>query len=538
MPEGTEILSSNYNAVLFDGCSDLSGVTVRLEVTEDLVTLGNTGFSLQLNAFPQSGVQCQGQTLNWLQYVIYVANGSLSYEIQYWAVGAPGNWPAGYTPQPNTTPWLPVFPNDYYLTGFGSISSNQLPKGSALEIELTTDGSHRVSNATFSYIDPSGNVSPGSFAFPEGTLYPIVAFELNLVGPGGLSKASFTSGAGLLTYSVTSGSLSVQPGGLGGACGEAAIPTGETSNAFYDPVSPMSGPRVTQSLGIASMVVACQILDSGDVFFLVNDGALMYVAGGLTANPPLPPAPLQVDLDAMAFQALDSDHVFVLGSDGNLWLEQGPWTSMTRQHIDGNVAGFQALDANEVYVLGSDGNLWDEQGPWNAMTRQKVDGSVKAFQAVDGRAYVLGTDGNLWDETGPWNQMTRLHVDGNVAQFQALVEFGGPQAFVLGTDGNLWLETGPWTNMTREHVDGTVRGFQALNTSECYVLGRDGNLWYEQGSWNAMTRKQVDGNVAEFEAFNTVQACVVGRDGTLWSESGPWGTVPPTRHQIGGGIYP
>src|SRR5271156_2668008 len=107
-------LSSNNNAVLFDNCASLRNVMVSLSVTEALTTLGNTGFSLQLNCYPQPTSKSQGQTLNWFQYVFYVGgpagNNKLGWEIQYWSAGAPSYapgqpWPPGYTPNPpNTTP--------------------------------------------------------------------------------------------------------------------------------------------------------------------------------------------------------------------------------------------------------------------------------------------------------------------------------------------------------------------------------------------------------------------------------------------------
>lgn len=109
-------LSSSNNAILVDSCQNLQNLTVTLNVTEDMVTVGNTGFSVQLNSYPQPGSTSQNQSINWFQYIIYVGgplNNQLGWEIQYWAVGAtsyaPGQlWPPGYTPNPpNTTPWLP-----------------------------------------------------------------------------------------------------------------------------------------------------------------------------------------------------------------------------------------------------------------------------------------------------------------------------------------------------------------------------------------------------------------------------------------------
>jgi hypothetical protein len=115
------ILLSNNNIVLTDKCNSLQNLTVRLVVTEDLVTVGNTGFSLQLNTYPSPGQTSQGQQLNWFQYVIAIQNNSTSGVAQYWSLGAPSSWPPGYNYRAGTTPWLPVIPGDPVWKTFGSV---------------------------------------------------------------------------------------------------------------------------------------------------------------------------------------------------------------------------------------------------------------------------------------------------------------------------------------------------------------------------------------------------------------------------------
>ena len=78
-------LSSSNNAILVDSCQNLQNLTVTLNVTEDMVTVGNTGFSVQLNSYPQPGSTSQNQSINWFQYIIYVGgplNNQLGWEIQ------------------------------------------------------------------------------------------------------------------------------------------------------------------------------------------------------------------------------------------------------------------------------------------------------------------------------------------------------------------------------------------------------------------------------------------------------------------------
>ncbi len=282
--------TGSNNSVLVDRCQNLSNLTVQFQVTEDLDTVGDHGFSLQLNSYPQPAARTPNSTegttfpgkpvgqLNWFQYLIIVADKKVSFEIQYWASaksyqtgGAGGNppeirWPPGYTPNPvDTSPWLPVFPHSA-ITGtvVGSRSSNKVPAGSLIKIQLATDGNGNVTGATFSIADPGGSVhsastqpwqhyagqsEPATYA-----LFPIYGFQADVVSAPGL-ECTFTSGAGTLTYSVSPGVLSVQ---TVNTCGGSQPGTGESSNTFYGEVTPASGATVTQSLNVP------QLLSYGD----------------------------------------------------------------------------------------------------------------------------------------------------------------------------------------------------------------------------------------------------------------------------------
>jgi hypothetical protein len=250
--------ASNNNAVLIDGCNNLQNLSVLLEVTEDIATTAGSGWSFQLNCYPPAGEYCQTSQVNVFQYIVYVQGGNLSYEIQYWAGGA-SSWPSGYTPQPNTTPWLPCWANDYFLSGpFASINGDTLPRQSTLQIALGTNASGGATSVTFTYNDPDGNNH--STVFNPPAVHPIVACELNLVGPGGSANANFTQGLtnsrGIIYYSISSGQLSVQNGGPGAACGEAGYFTDETSNMSYSDINGAPAGTVTQ---ILQQPVSCAI---------------------------------------------------------------------------------------------------------------------------------------------------------------------------------------------------------------------------------------------------------------------------------------
>jgi hypothetical protein len=257
-------LSGNNNVVLVSQCSNLQALTVTFQVTADLVTVGNTGFGLQLNCFPQAGQTFQNQTLNWFQYGLVIGNASgqlptannqqVGWFVEYWNTNAlNASWPPGYTPNPpNTTPARPVIPNDFTVAPFAPAPSNQILAGSVLQIQLTTTNGN-VTKATFNYTDPSGTLSTASFTFQSNAVFPIYGAQAVLVGPFDGMPVSFTSGAGTLTYNVSSGSLGVETT----SCGGYAEPgTAEDSNSIYGDVTPATGSTVTQSVAVVPMTMS------------------------------------------------------------------------------------------------------------------------------------------------------------------------------------------------------------------------------------------------------------------------------------------
>jgi hypothetical protein len=244
MPQG----SQNYELV-GSNCENIQGLTVILDVSEDLVTSQNGGFSLQLNTLPPPGVTSVGLTLNWIQFTLYVSsnpaygNNEAAFQWQAWALGATA-FPPGYPVPPGTTnPNQPVPPFTQPPPQITPVPSNQLLKGSSLTIALTTDESspYGVTAATFTVQLAGLPAQSVTLNFPPYAQFPIAAFEVDLVGPGQLSTATFTSGAGQLTYSVSGGEVCAQPPGTTGACAFQYYETGENSNASYGPIIPNCG---------------------------------------------------------------------------------------------------------------------------------------------------------------------------------------------------------------------------------------------------------------------------------------------------------
>ena len=310
----------------------------------------------------------------------------------------------------------------------------------------------------------------------------------------------------------------------------------------------------------------------------------------------------------------------------NLWLETVDPSSrlVTKVQVDGNTeaSNWQALDANTIYVKGTDGNLWLEKGPFGQVPlpscgsnniqqqnqcRIQVDANVasvnntSAYYGIygpmgapagfcaldDNTVFVLGSDRKLWLEYGPFGQIPlpnqaptlgpprscRFLIDGNVINYQPIPSpvddfYLSGQIYVLGFDGNLWLEWGPFYSGSsgRVLVDANVLDFWAIDGNRCLVEGLDGNLWLEYGPFGQVplptfptqfppallpvgfspfppsARFQVDGNVGFYTWLNenpndrTDQVAVCGMDLNLWLEKGPFGQVPPSRVQIDGNV--
>ena len=86
--------------------------------------------------------------------------------------------------------------------------ANTVPAGHRLTISLHNDANGNITGATYVVVDSAGitqaSVTTQLLSIPgvtEADLAPIVAFELNLVGPDNGQSATLSSGAGTITYS-------------------------------------------------------------------------------------------------------------------------------------------------------------------------------------------------------------------------------------------------------------------------------------------------------------------------------------------------
>jgi hypothetical protein len=206
-------------------CQNILGLKVSLNVTQDMVatvtgggtTTQNGGFSMQLNAYP--GVS--SPTTDWMQYVFIISGNAINSQVQYWDLTAwqscltncdqkclnrgqnvnqcQANCPGQCVNSTN----VPVNSSQRILDLF----SNTIPAGYVLEIDLNNDATGNITGATFTVTDNNGNTTSRSTTLPANQQFPIVGFQVDLVGPDNSQNSQFSSGAGTITYEISDGQL-------------------------------------------------------------------------------------------------------------------------------------------------------------------------------------------------------------------------------------------------------------------------------------------------------------------------------------------
>jgi hypothetical protein len=214
-------LGSNSNYFLSSpaaggGCDYLTGVSVAIDVDDGIVP--SNGFGFQLNAYSARGDYDGAQ-----QYVIYFAPDS--YEL----VGMIDNWYSKQTQIIN------------HATGLTTLPGNELPAGYRLVISLGNDEYGNVDSVTYTVAEQGQTVSSKtipmlSLETESGTqvttadLAPIVAYQLNFVGPYNAESTSLSSGGGTITYTATQTTCvtDTEP-----SCVDWTYSTAETANTEY-----------------------------------------------------------------------------------------------------------------------------------------------------------------------------------------------------------------------------------------------------------------------------------------------------------------
>jgi hypothetical protein len=219
-------LGSNSNYFFESSCNHLTGLSVTVSVTQDIV--GSDGFGFQINCYSASQDYDGAQ-----QYLIYLSpHGSPQLTAMV------DNWHTTSDQLINTQPKL------------ASLSSHTLPAGYRLQISLTNDASANITGANYRAWDNNGN-SIGDVnitllnlsGVTQQDLAPIVAFQLNFVDylNGGITTLS--SGAGTLYYSANNlmTVINAEP-----ACVDWDYVTVERANSYYGPMSSSASHSFTQ----------------------------------------------------------------------------------------------------------------------------------------------------------------------------------------------------------------------------------------------------------------------------------------------------
>jgi hypothetical protein len=217
-------------------CNTILNLQVTIQVTEDIVCASATGATGPAGQPPPPNILSFGFQLNcyspanyasaWQQYVVALWGNQLTAMIDNWPISGPNLINA---------PWsIATLPN-------------KLPAGYVIQITLLNDSAGNVSGVNFAAFDNVGNTlynQPTTLASVGAQtpqqIAPIVAFELDLVGPVNSESAVLSSGAGNIIYQSGSAltPLSFVPlcaEVFNQATGEATV-TAETANSIYGPL--------------------------------------------------------------------------------------------------------------------------------------------------------------------------------------------------------------------------------------------------------------------------------------------------------------
>jgi hypothetical protein len=267
-------LTGHSNYFIHSNCKPITGLSVTIDVTEDMIYESSNkgsakGFAFQLNAYSQEGLRTsaplKGETITtgWQQYILHV-NTDDSRKTKFDA--AVNNWPYPKIPhsdlinlvvpdRDSTPPYVALLP----ISG--------LPAHYKITISLATDGGSNVSGATFTVIDPHGKQYSGTITlvkkdhpYPldktlpaakqgpitEANLAPILGFQLNITGDK--YHVLLSRGAGTITYTASASSPLT--------AASSALPcfrfegTGEDSNTNYGTLYGGSAAKITQTFSV------------------------------------------------------------------------------------------------------------------------------------------------------------------------------------------------------------------------------------------------------------------------------------------------
>ena len=235
-------LGSNENYILYSNCNPIFNAFVVIEVKEDIVCKSvapplpslckppagaseNTlGFSFQLNCYSPQNEKCA-----WQQYAMgFWQNSSGGFNV----VNMVDNWPIkGGNLINNGFPTMCTLPSAILPAGYQAFIGwdNNAPT-SGMENNVT--GAYWIlKDNNGNQVGRAGQTLTSISGADSSDLAPIIAFELNIVGPVNGESAVLSSGKGFISYVSLRPALSVlaaEP-----SCTETGTITCETANTFY-----------------------------------------------------------------------------------------------------------------------------------------------------------------------------------------------------------------------------------------------------------------------------------------------------------------
>jgi hypothetical protein len=245
IPPPDQLGNSGQNNYVLNSpsCQPIEGLTVSMQVQAETLTTSNGGFSMQLNAYNTQPITSNCPT-NWMQFIIQNVHGNLSASIQYSVDGETFN---GFE-------WLPL--KD--MSGNPISNETSMDIGQKLKIALDYDESKtNITGADFFVTGTDGETVLGRthVPAPEGCLYPMLAFQVNVVSAPALNDSTRFSGRkgvrGTITYSTSGQQLCNEGATVGNTlladvCSGTWVQTDENANVTYGAVSSCCGSELTQ----------------------------------------------------------------------------------------------------------------------------------------------------------------------------------------------------------------------------------------------------------------------------------------------------
>jgi len=556
VPPPPQGLGSNFNYIFDSNGGSLLNPTVVINLTQQIVS--NIGFSFQMNCYSPSGANSA-----WQQYffTFQTANG-LPGGSAGTLYGQVEPWPKSTVGTGTDTTTGDLINREFEVI---TISDSIMLAGYTLTIALGNDPAGNIRYVTFTVVDNLGNqtaiptidiltlpLDGSSTLATTADIAPIIAFQLNFVGPIAALQTDLLSGAGTITYSASNAltPLSQLPAGT-----DSTDITAETANSVYGELLNVASNSITQSFNTVlppayapggPFAVSQQFgLSQTDLFAIDRAGQLVvfYVveAGHWNSTTGLGPTGLARRGAAIAasqqFGVNNQTDVFLVGQNGQLyvfWVDgAGAWNGPVGIGPGGNARSGANLAASQQFGISNQTDVFlvDKNGQLNVFW---VNGS------------------------GAWNGPGKIGPQGNApsgAPLAASQQFGLNQTdvFLVGNNGQLnvfWVDSsGAWNGPGKIGPTGLApagagvaasQQFGVNNQTDVFLVDNNGQLnvfWVDgSGAWNGPGKIGAAGIAPpgapvtasqQFGANNQTDVFVTDNNGQLnvfWVDnSGAWG---------------